>query len=135
MIWAPIGLPRLLLPENLWDRLDERQQDTVLIHELAHLRRRDHWVRRLEAVVLGLYWWSPVAWWARRQVEQAEEQCCDSWVLGELPEAAEAYAEALVATAVFLSGPRTRLAHRGHRRGQSSPVTKEAGDDPARSRG
>ncbi len=106
MIWAPIGSPRLLLPEELWDRLDERQQETVLIHELAHLRRRDHWVRRLEAVVLGLYWWNPVAWWARRQVEQAEEQCCDSWVLWTLPGAAEAYAEALVATAVFLSGPR-----------------------------
>jgi hypothetical protein len=86
---------------------DEQQQDTVLAHEMAHLRRRDHWVRRLEAVVLGLYWWDPVAWWARRQVEQAEEQCCDSWVLWALPGAAEAYAEALVATAVFLSGPRT----------------------------
>ncbi len=106
MIWAPIGPPRLLLPEGLWDRLDERQQDAVLTHELAHLQRRDHWVRRLEAVVLGLYWWNPVAWWARRQLEQAEEQCCDSWVLWALPGAAEAYAEALVATAVFLSGPR-----------------------------
>ena len=94
MIWAVFGLPRLLLPEDLWNRLDERQQDTVLTHELAHLRRRDHWVRRLEAVVLGLYWWNPVAWWARRQVEQAEEQCCDSWVLWTLPGAAEAYSEA-----------------------------------------
>ena len=101
-----IGTPRLLLPEGLWGRLDEQQQDAVLIHEMAHLRRRDHWVRRLEAVVLGLYWWNPVAWWARRQIEQAEEQCCDSWVLWALPGAAEAYAEALVATAVFLSGPR-----------------------------
>ena len=106
MIWAPIGTPRLLLPEGLWDRLDEQQQDAVLTHELAHLRRWDHWVRRLEAFVLGLYWWNPVAWWARRQVEQAEEQCCDSWVLWALPGTAEAYAEALVATAVFLSGPR-----------------------------
>ncbi|MGO9582112.1 MAG: M56 family metallopeptidase [Acidimicrobiales bacterium] len=106
MIWAPIVPPRMLLPEGLWERLDEQQQDTVLAHEMAHLRRRDHWVRRLEAVVLGLYWWDPVAWWARHQVEQAEEQCCDSWVLWALPEAAEAYAEALVATAVFLSGPR-----------------------------
>jgi len=107
MLWAPIGPPMLLLPEGLWNRLDEQQQDTVLAHELAHLRRRDHWVRWLEAVVLGFYWWYPVAWWARRKVEHAEEQCCDSWVLWAVPDAAEAYAEALVATAVFLSGPRT----------------------------
>jgi RND family efflux transporter MFP subunit len=107
MLWALTGSPRLLLPEDLWSRLDETQQDTVLVHELAHLKRRDHWVRWLEVVVLGLYWWDPVAWWARRQVEKAEEQCCDAWVVWALPKAVEAYALALVATAVFLSGPRT----------------------------
>lgn len=105
-LWALAGPPRLLLPEGLWGRLDGRQQDAVLVHELAHLKRRDHWVRWLEAVVLGLYWWDPVAWWARRQVEKAEEQCCDAWVVWALPGSAEAYAEALVATAVYLSGPR-----------------------------
>ena len=100
MIWAPIGPPRLLLPEPLWDRLDEQQQDAVLIHEMA-TSAPGHWVRRLEAVVLGLYWWNPIAWWARGHIEQAEEQCCDSWVLWTLPGAAEAYAEALVETASF----------------------------------
>ena len=55
------------------------EQDAVLAHELAHLKRRDHWVRRLEAIVLGLYWWYPGAWWARRQLERAEEECCDAW--------------------------------------------------------
>ena len=65
MLWVPLtGPPRLVLPEELWDRLDEVQRDAVLAHELAHLKRRDHWVRRLEATVLGLYWWDPVAWWA-----------------------------------------------------------------------
>ena len=85
------------------------QQDAVLAHELAHLKRRDHWVRRLEAVVLGLYWWYPGAWWARRQLERAEEECCDAWVVWALPSAAGSYAEALVATAVFLSGLRQPL--------------------------
>jgi RND family efflux transporter MFP subunit len=107
MLWALTGRPRLLLPEDLWGRFDETQQETVLVHELAHLKRRDHWVRWLEAVVLGLYWWNPVAWWARRQVEKAEELCCDAWVVWALPKAVEAYAEALVTTTAFLSGPRT----------------------------
>ncbi|WP_165219811.1 M56 family metallopeptidase [Aquisphaera insulae] len=106
MLWALVGPPRLLLPEGLWGRLDEAQRDTIVVHELAHLKRRDHWVRRLEAVALGLYWWNPVAWWARRRVEDAEEQSCDALVASTLPEAVESYAEALVATAVFLSGIR-----------------------------
>ena len=106
LLWAIVGPPRLLLPEGLWARLDEGQQDAVLVHELAHLKRRDHWVRWLEAAVLGLYWWNPVAWWARRRVEEAEEECCDAWVRWALPRSVQSYAEALVETAVFLSGPR-----------------------------
>ena len=57
------GARGLILPEELWCRLDAVQQDAVLAHELAHLKRRDHWVRRLEAVVLGLYWWYPAPGW------------------------------------------------------------------------
>jgi RND family efflux transporter MFP subunit len=106
MLWALAGRPRLLLPDELWRRLSDMQKDAVLAHELAHLKRRDHWVRRLEAAVLGLYWWDPIAWWARREVESAEEECCDALVVASLPESAGAYAEALVATAAFLSGPR-----------------------------
>lgn len=106
MLWALFGRPRLLLPEALWEGLSPAQQETVLAHELAHLKRRDHWVRRLEVLVLGLHWWNPLAWWARREVERAEEPCCDAWVTWALPESAHDYAEALVATAAFLSGPR-----------------------------
>lgn len=107
MLWALFGQPRLLLPEALWERLSPAQQETVLAHELAHLKRRDHWVRRLEVLVLGLHWWNPLAWWARREIERAEEPCCDAWVTWALPDSAHDYAEALVATATFLSGPRS----------------------------
>ena len=31
----------------------------ILAHELAHLRRRDHWVRALELFVSTVYWWNP----------------------------------------------------------------------------
>ena len=107
MVWVPLaGPPHLVLPEELWGLLDATQQDAILAHELAHLKRRDHWVRRLEALACGLYWWDPVAWWARREVERAEERCCDALVLWALPTAAGAYAEALVMTAAYLSGLR-----------------------------
>jgi hypothetical protein len=64
-------------------------------------------VRRLELLVLGLYWWHPVAWWAQRRLHEAEEQCCDRWVLRVLPGAAAAYATTLVETMAFLSGCRS----------------------------
>jgi beta-lactamase regulating signal transducer with metallopeptidase domain len=105
MVWALFGRPRVLLPHRLWCRLDEFQRTAVLTHELAHLRRNDHWVRRLELVVLGLYWWFPLAWWLRGRVEQAEEACCDAWVLWALPGRSTDYAEALVETVEYLSRP------------------------------
>jgi beta-lactamase regulating signal transducer with metallopeptidase domain len=109
MLWAAGSLPRLLLPEGLLHRLSAEQRATLLAHELAHLRRRDHWVRALEVVVTGLYWWHPVVWLARRGLREAEEQCCDAWVLWALPGSARSYALALVETVDFLSEARAVL--------------------------
>lgn len=109
LVWALCGSARLLVPVKLWDRLDEEQRSTLLIHELAHLRRKDHWVRALELVATGLFWWHPVVWWARRAMREAEEQCCDAWVVWAKPSAAKAYATALLETVDFLSQARPPL--------------------------
>jgi beta-lactamase regulating signal transducer with metallopeptidase domain len=109
LLWALGRTPRLLLPEALWEGLSEPQRATLLLHELAHLRRGDHWVRRLELVTLGLYWWHPFVWWAGWQLREAEELCCDAWVVWAQPDAAEAYARALVETVSFLSQTRPPL--------------------------
>ena len=105
LVWAGFGRPRLVLPRRLWAGLPPDQREAVLAHELAHLRRGDHWVRRLELLALGLYWWFPVAWLACRRLRDAEEACCDAWVVWALPERATAYAEALLETVAFVSRP------------------------------
>jgi beta-lactamase regulating signal transducer with metallopeptidase domain len=109
MLWALGWRPRLILPERLVDRLTWSRLDTLLLHELAHVRRRDHWVRWLELVVTGLYWWHPVVWWARRELREAEEHCCDAWVVWALPQATRSYALALVETVDFLADARPGL--------------------------
>jgi beta-lactamase regulating signal transducer with metallopeptidase domain len=109
MLWGLGRRAKLLLPADLIDRLDAEQLRTLLAHELAHARRRDPWVRILELSVLGMYWWHPVAWWARRRLREAEEQCCDAWVVWALPAAAPSYATALVETVAFLSAARPAL--------------------------
>jgi beta-lactamase regulating signal transducer with metallopeptidase domain len=60
-------------------------------------------VRWFEALVLGIYWWHPVAWIARRQLQRAEEECCDAWVLWVLPNAATVYAHTILETVDFLT--------------------------------
>ena len=80
MLWAIGGRPRLLVPSELWSATSLDERTSLLLHELAHLKRRDHWVRWLELIVGGLYWWHPAVWWGRRLLREAEEQCCDAWV-------------------------------------------------------
>ncbi len=103
MLWAFAGPARLLIPANLWDRLDDAQRSTLLLHELAHYRRGDHWIRGLELLVTILFWWNPIAWWARHELREAEEQCCDAWVVWTLPRAARDYAMALMEAIDFVS--------------------------------
>jgi beta-lactamase regulating signal transducer with metallopeptidase domain len=104
MLWAVGCRPHLIVPRALWERLGAGQRDTLLAHELAHLKRRDHWVRWLELLVTGLYWWLPVVWIARQALREAEEQCCDAWVVWAFPGASRTYAETLLETLDFLSG-------------------------------
>jgi bla regulator protein BlaR1 len=103
MLWAGGARARVLVPWGLWGVLDDAQRDTLLLHELAHLRRRDHWVRWLELAATVLYWWHPACWWARRGLREAEEQCCDAWVLWARPGAFRSYATALLTTVDFVS--------------------------------
>lgn len=109
LIWSAGGPPLLVLPEPLWKRLDADQRDTLLAHELAHLKRRDHWVRWLEMAATILYWWFPALWWTRRALREAEEQCCDAWVVWAFPKGARAYAETLLETVDYLSAAATPM--------------------------
>jgi beta-lactamase regulating signal transducer with metallopeptidase domain len=103
LVWALGRRARVLLPAGLLERLNEPQATALLMHELAHLRRRDPWMRWFEAAAVVLHWWNPIAWWARARLQQAEEECCDALVLQTLPNHASAYAEALLETVQFLS--------------------------------
>ncbi len=103
LVWS-LGLrPRIVVPVQLLEELNERQRDSVIAHELAHIRRRDDLVRWLEFVVLVAWWWNPVAWLARRRLHEAEEACCDAWVVSVLPGQRRSYGEALLKTIEFLS--------------------------------
>ncbi len=109
MLWSIGGRPRLLFPTRLLDDLDREQRATLLVHELAHYRRGDHWVRFVEMLVVGLFWWHPVVWWARHELHEAEEHCCDAWVVWTLAGADRAYATALLQTVAFVSQSRCPL--------------------------
>ncbi len=105
LLWA-FGRARVLIPASFEWTLDADELRAVLAHELAHYRRRDHWVRWFELGVVTLWWWFPLAWWARHELRLAEEECCDSWAKWALSGDGEPCANALLKTLDWLAaGP------------------------------
>ena len=103
MVWSARWRPLLIFPEALIDRLSADERRTLILHELAHVRRRDHRVRYLELVVRIVHWCNPLAWWAIQELRAAEEECCDAWVTTVFHDSARPYSAALLAAAEFLS--------------------------------
>jgi beta-lactamase regulating signal transducer with metallopeptidase domain len=101
-IWSLLR-PWLLWPGALDERLSHDSHKTVIVHELAHLRRRDHWVGWLQLAGECIFWWNPLFWFVRRQIRFHAELSCDAWVMRLLPGARRAYAEALIEVTALIS--------------------------------
>jgi hypothetical protein len=101
-VWH-MGRAKLLWPASLTERQPLDRRRSMIVHELAHLRRRDHWVGWLQMVAECVWWWNPLFWYVRRQLRFYAELACDAWVVSTLPEDRRAYAEALIEVTQLVS--------------------------------
>jgi GWxTD domain-containing protein len=88
--------PAILLPLGCLTGLSVAQVECILLHELAHVARRDYVVNLLQSLVEGLLFYHPAVWWVSRVVRAERENCCDDRVV-ELMGDARAYAATLAA--------------------------------------
>ncbi|TWU48812.1 BlaR1 peptidase M56 [Rubripirellula tenax] len=103
LLW-PIGsVPPIVLPTSWWDTTTDQERRTVLMHELVHWRRGDHWVRLLHWLANITFWWHPLVWIARGELHRLEEHCCDAEVMHRLPNSGRAYASALLSASQWLT--------------------------------
>jgi len=78
--------PSILIPSKLKSCSEERRL-VILLHELAHIRRRDTFVQTLAEISRTFYWFHPLVWLARRALRREAETACDDEVIraGFLP--------------------------------------------------
>ena len=87
--------PAIVVPADLAPKLTMREFDGVLIHEYAHLARRDDWMNLLGRCVEAVLWFHPLARFILGRMALARELACDEWVVYRTGNA-RAYAATLV---------------------------------------
>ena len=69
--------PVVLLPASALTGLTPSQLETILAHELAHIRRHDYLFNLIQTAIEILFFYHPAVWWIGNRVRVERENCCD----------------------------------------------------------
>ncbi|MHB1957784.1 MAG: M56 family metallopeptidase [Acidobacteriaceae bacterium] len=73
--------PVVILPPSFLAGLSQQEEESILAHELAHIRRRDYLVNVMQTAVEAVLFYHPAIWWVSRQIRREREHCCDDLAL------------------------------------------------------
>lgn len=107
-VWG-VCQPRVIVPAAMPEHLDCGELDAVLLHELAHVGRRDNLVARLHYLLRALLWFHPLVWLLERRLLVERELACDEAVL-TLAGAPQSYAQGLLKVLRFSLAPELQRA-------------------------
>ena len=84
-ITAPMSLgflsPAILIPGKLLGTLSNCELEHVVLHELAHLQRRDDWTNLAQKLIEAILPIQPAVYWIGRRMSIEREMACDDWVI------------------------------------------------------
>jgi beta-lactamase regulating signal transducer with metallopeptidase domain len=103
MAWGVIN-PSVVMPAEA-DAWPQDRLRIVLLHELAHVKRRDCLTHMLAHMTCALYWINPLAWMAAKRVRAERERACDDLVLAAGTRGSD-YADQLLEIARVMSSGR-----------------------------
>lgn len=73
--------PVILLPISLITGFDSAAIETILLHELAHIKRHDYLVNLGQSLIEIILFYHPGIWWLSKEIRAFREHCCDDLVL------------------------------------------------------
>ncbi len=97
--------PTIIFPKTLVHRLTDEQLRHVVIHEMAHVARRDHLVVILQNLTAVVFWFHPLIHLLNRQLALAREELCDNYALRRIDNAAYGYTLLHIAESISPSAP------------------------------
>lgn len=91
--------PIILFPIALVNKLDIKQVESILIHELAHIKRHDYLFNLFKVVIETILFFNPFTWLLSKHIELEREHACDDVVVRWVPSPI-AYAQALMSVEI-----------------------------------
>ena len=92
--------PVLVWPKGISAHLENPHLESILTHELWHVRRRDNLTAALHMIVEAIFWFHPLVWWMGARLIEERERACDEAVL-ELGGERRTYAESILKVCEF----------------------------------
>ncbi len=95
--------PVVLIPIGLINSLTADEVEAILIHELAHIRRRDYLVNLLQGFMEIVFFFNPAVLWISQLIKTERENCCDDLAVSQSNNKAS-YISALVSCEEYQAG-------------------------------
>jgi bla regulator protein BlaR1 len=95
-----ISRPVLLWPAAMRGQVSEAHIESIVEHELCHVRRRDNLTAMVHMLVEALFWFHPFVWWIGGRLVEDRERACDEAVV-ESGRERRVYAESILKVCEF----------------------------------
>lgn len=109
-VWG-VFRPTLILPHGLITDLSIDSLRWTVMHELAHLKRRDIVLHGIQRLLTLVQFWNPAAWIASSMINRFREQACDDmalvWCDRQTVSAGEAFMHVVRTTSQHKNKPQT----------------------------
>ncbi|HVX51372.1 MAG TPA: M56 family metallopeptidase, partial [Chitinophagaceae bacterium] len=69
--------PTILVPIGLLNNLSQEEAESILMHELAHIWRKDYLFNLLQCFVDVIFFFNPAVLWVSSLIRNERENCCD----------------------------------------------------------
>jgi bla regulator protein blaR1 len=96
----------ILVPIGMLVNLPSDQVASILLHELAHIKRKDYLVNFMQSLAETVLFFNPAVLWVSSLIREEREACCDDMVVENLAEK-RSYLEALVSFQEYTMGAGT----------------------------
>ncbi len=91
-----VGLfkPKVIIPRQFIRQFSLQQLTPIVLHELAHIQRRDTWISLLQEMIAVIFWWSPIVRILNKRIHIDRELACDLRAAKQI--SSKLYAQSLI---------------------------------------